>query len=350
MKTKIKARYLPYGALPYDDIKLLTHMMAKLFPQFPYLPILPNLSGKDTLVYRTLCNMPGVILKQNEITIKAGTDEYDKDMSYLDKCFNSPKSCDFERYTFSSPFLEKYLHIIKKFKSHNACINFLGPFTISQLLMNVAKEQMLVDKSFKKLFVQAVCVKALWIIKKIKEYCHTTVPVVILEEPMLGQLSTIKREDENITNEFVTNIIAEVAEKLHKAGALVGVQCMEKCDWTIPINAGVDIISFDAYNNPNNINIISEQIKDFLHKGGKINWGIVPSSSEKIIKGLSLEYTTDRFEKTIEGLSELKVPINLIYKSALVSVNNNTENLPILFAEKALIITTQLASKLAIRS
>ena len=40
--------------------------------------------------------------------------------------------------------------MIKKFNSPNAIINLLGPFTISQMLMNAAEEQMLADKTFRK--------------------------------------------------------------------------------------------------------------------------------------------------------------------------------------------------------
>ena len=188
----------------------------------------------------------------------------------------------------------------------------------------------------------------MWIIQKIKEYNPAIIPVIILEEPMLGRLSTVKRENDYITTELVINMLERVIEKLHKAGAIVGVQCMEKCDWNIPINAGVDIISFDAYNNPNNLNIISEQIKKFLYRGGKISWGIVPVGSEKLIKDATVEAMFLKFSKTIEGLYQAGVPISLIQKSSIIALNNDADKLPIMFSEKALLIATQLASKLVI--
>ena len=69
---------------------------------------------------------------------------------------------------------------------------------ISQILENVAEEEMLVDKTYRKLFIQAVCVKALWVIAKIKEISPDTKLLVILEEPTLGTLGEIKRENEEI--------------------------------------------------------------------------------------------------------------------------------------------------------
>lgn len=350
MRTKLKARYLPYGALPYENVQLVTNMMAKLFPTFPYLPVLKNLSPEDSLEYRTLGGMPGVIIDGRKISIKAGTKQYEREMSNLDKIYNNPEKYDLDQYAFDSPFLDKYLNIIKKFKSPNACINFLGPFTISQILMRAAKEQMLADKSFRKLFVQSVCIKAFWIIKKIKEYCETTTPVIVLEEPTLGELSVLKRENENINAENITNMLARVIEKIHNAGAIVCVQCFDKCNLSIPIDAGADIISFDAYNNPNNVKIFSEHVKSYLYRGGKINWGIVPVISEKHVKELSIDYISKRLSTAFEGLATEEIPIDLIEKTALISLNGNADKIPVMFAEKALMLITQMASKLAIRS
>ena len=347
---EIKTRCLPLGALPYESIQHATNMMAKLFPICPFLPFFPLIDSSDSAEKRTLCGMPGIKIEPKKISIKAGTKLYDKEMSNLDKVFNSPSIERLEQYSFENPFFDKYLNIIKKFKSHNASMNLTGPFTLSQLLMNAAKEQMLADKNYRKLFTQSVCVKALWVIEKIKEYCPTTKPIIILEEPLLGRLGVVKRENENITTEIVTNMLARVIEKIHNAGAIVGIQCFDKCDWTVPINAGADLISFDAYNNPNNINIIPEQITEFIQRGGMINWAIVPAISENHIKSLTVDYLAKRLSTTMEGLFLAGVPMDLIYKSAMVSTNGNLDKLPVMFAEKALLITTQLASRIAVRS
>ena len=246
--------------------------------------------------------------------------------------------------------MEKYLQMINKFKSPNAYINILGPFTVSQMLLASAQEQVLVDKSYRKLFIQAVCVKALWVIVEIKQVCPETVPVVILEEPMLSQLGMVKRENENITTDIVINLFSKVVEKLKQTGAIVGIQCLEKCDWSVPIKAGVDLISFDAYNNPNNLGIIPEIVTDFLRKGGMINWGIVPVVSDNMVKGLTIDYLYKRLSSTFGGIILAGVPAELLYQTALVSLNGDTDKLSIMFAERAMMLANQLASRLTVQS
>lgn len=301
-------RCIPLGALPYDNISSVTRMVAKLFPDIPSLVLLPKIDEDDSLIKRTFSNIPGIVFDDKGLKLKPTRPAFEEELKKLDKAFNNPSLINLEDYAIESIFLEKFIEIIKKFKSPYACVNLLGPFTVSQILTNAAKEQMLTDKSFRKLFIQSVCIKALWAIEKIKEFSPNTTPIIILEEPEFSKLGSIKRENDEITVELVTNLFARVVEKIKAKGALVAVQCLEKCDWKIPINAGIHIISYDAYNNPNNLCIIPEQITAFLRKGGKINWAIVPVLNEAMVKSLNISYVEQRLEATIEGLALAGVP------------------------------------------
>lgn len=345
---KLATRCIPLGTLPYENIESTTKLAAKFFDKLPFLPELPLVSEEDNIISRTLENIPGIRMKEKRVKLKVASNHYKQGMVKLDKAFNNPVIENLQPFAINSPFMEKFFQLIKKFKSPNAIVNLLGPFTITQILENAAEEQMLIDKTYRKLFIQAVCVKALWIIEKIKEANPDTVPLIILEEPRFGQLGDIKRDNEDVTIELVTSLFAKVIDKLHDAGALVGIQCLDKCDWKIPINAGVDLISFDAYNNPNNLSIIPEQIVEFVSRGGKINWGIIPVTNEAIIKSLNIDIVTNRLISTMENLIVAGVPTKFVYNSAYVSVQGDLEKQPLIFAEKAIILASQLAKKIPV--
>ena len=347
---KLSTRCIPLGALPYENIEGTTKMVAKLFQKLPSLYSHPKISTEDTIINRTLSNIPGIKIQDNKVMIKIASNHYKQNLEKLERAFNHPTKENLEPFAFETPFIEKYFSILKKFQSPETVVNLLGPFTISQMLINAAEEEMLVDKTYRKLFIQAICVKALWIINKIKEISPETKPLIILEEPLLGQLGNIKRENEEITIDLVTTLFARVVEKLKENGALIGVQCLEKCDWKIPINAGVDMISLDAYNNPNNLCIIPEKIIEFIERGGKINWGIVPVTNEAIIKSLNIDFVSNRFFSTLEGLIIAGVPEKYVYNSAFVSIQGDADKLPLIFAEKAIILSTQLAKKIPVKT
>jgi len=347
---KLSTRCIPNGALPYENISTITRMAAKLFEKIPYIPVLPKIGGKDSILRRTVSNIPGIKITESDKVVFRVSEKDEEEMKLLDKAFISPKKESLEHFGFEAEFLEKFLQMIKKFKSPNACVNILGPFTLSQLLLGNADIQMMADKNYRKIVIQAVAVKAMWIIDKIKEYCPQTEVLIMLDEPMLGKFGDVQRQSDSVTFELVTTMLARVVEKIKAQGGMVGVQCMEKCNWQIPIKAGVDLISFDAYNNPNNLCIIPETIIDFISRGGKICWCIVPVMNESIVKSLNVEYLKKRLLSTFDGLALAGVPANFVYNSSFVSVQGNLDHLPLIFAEKALILATQLSSKIPVLS
>ena len=166
---KLATRCIPLGAMPYENVDGTTKMVAKLFQKLPSLYRHPKISAEDTIINRTLGNIPGIRIKDNKVMIKITSNHYKQNFAKLEKAFNNPTLENLEPFAFEAPFIEKYFHILKKFKSPETVVNLLGPFTISQILINAAEEEMLVDKTYRKLFIQAICVKALWIIEKIKE-------------------------------------------------------------------------------------------------------------------------------------------------------------------------------------
>ena len=344
--TNLAAKILPMGAIPYNNVSSAVRMQAKLFSEIPYLPVLSNIDNEKSIISRTFSKIPGIKFEDKKYILNLNIDSYKAELVKLDKAYNHCSDELLEEYAIDSVFVEKFLQLIKKFKSPNACINLIGPFSISQLLKNNSDEHFLLEKSFRKLFIQLVCVKALWIINKIKEVSPNTTPIIVFEEPLAGRFGSVRREVEGVSIELITHMYERIVEKLKAAGALVAVHSNKKCDWKIPINAGVDIISFDAYNNPNNLSIFPDAIIEFINRGGKINWCIVPVMTEAMVKGLNIDYLENRLKATMEGLILSGVPIDMVYKSAMVSIQGDVNHLPLIFAEKALMLANQLANRL----
>lgn len=343
-------RCLPTGDLPYTTDKAATKMMVKLFEDIPYLANLPEASPDETLIKRTLINTPGVHIKEKKIIFKNDEEDLKQKLVALDAAFNNPTPENLEPYALNTFFLPKYRQIIERIKPAQTVVSLAGPFSVSQKILNKDGSQLLADKYYRKLVVQAVSVKALWIINKIREISPETVPLILLEEPLLNRVGDVKRENEDVTRDVIINMMSKVISKIHEFDSKAGIQCFEKCDWKIPIEAGVDLISFDAYTNPNNLNIIPDQVNEFLIRGGRINWAIVPVRNETLVKSLSIDNIYDRFIKTIEGLITAGTSERLTYNRASVSIQGNVNHLPLIFAEKALILSSQLAKRIPFKS
>lgn len=339
-------RCLPTGDLPYMTDKAATKMMVKLFENIPFLANLPNVSPDETLIKRSLMNMPGITFRDKKIIFNNGENNLKPKLVAMETAFNNPSVENLSKYSFDTFFLHKYYQIIDRIKPQETVVNLVGPFTISQQAVNKDGIQLIQDKYYRKLIVHAISIKALWIINKIKELSPETKPLILLEEPLLHKVGNIKRENEDITRDVIVNMLSDVIKKIHDIDAKAGVQCFEKCDWKIPIEAGADLISFDAYTNPNNLNIIPAQINEFLANGGRINWAIVPVRNETIVRNLNIDNLYDRFIKTIEGLIISGTSEKLTYNRSTVSIQGNINHLPLIFAEKALILASQLSKRI----
>jgi hypothetical protein len=136
----------------------------------------------------------------------------------------------------------------------------------------------------------------------------------------------------------------EVVTAIHKKGALVGTHCCGNTEWPILIDAGVDIISFDAYEFGDTISYYPEQVKSFLEKGGVIAWGIVPTS-EKI-----LDETTDslkiKLENKIANLAGKGIDKELLWQQCLLTPSCGTGSLPVALSDKIFQELSRLSQEL----
>ena len=343
---KLNIKNLPIVNLPYENINLCKQMMLKIYENLPFIAELPLIDPLENTLYRTVCNIPGIKLENKKILLSdSDTETFRKALKEIDAIYNSPTIENLEKFKFDAPFFEIYEQIIKRTKPHYTLIKFTGPFSFAEAVRNQNTVNLFTDKLYRKFLIQAFALKAMWFICKIQNLCSDTKVLILYDEQSLNNFSNLKREEE-LTSENVISILSKIYQKIHDSGGFVGVQSFKKCNWQIPIDAGADLLSFDAYNNPNNLNVIAENIKNFIINGGLINWGIVPVMNENIIKSINLDFIENKFKKTVENLSNNGVPYDLLLKHSTVSVQGDLSKIPVLHAEKALILANQLSKKL----
>ncbi len=347
---KLNFKNLPVGNLPYENIQSCKQLMLRLYEDIPFLPELPLMNPNDDVYHKVLDNIPFVQFKEGKILIsESSNDKLMQKVMHLEKVYNSFNlGEDLENYAFESPYMEMYIEILKRLKPTMTVFNIIGPFTLANSFMNKNASTMILDKTYRKFVMYLIIAKALWFIKKIKEASPDTTPLIVFDERMLFKFGTLKRTNESITKETVSMLMARVFSRLRKEGAKICVQAFEKCNWQLVFDTEcVDMISFDAYNNPSSLNILAHNVNNFLAKGGCINWGFVPVMNENAIRSLNLATLQNRLKLTMEGLADQGVSYDLLLNNSTVSVQGDLYKYPILFAEKALMLASQLSAKLS---
>ena len=335
---------IPSGTLPYIDKSICKQNMIRLFEEIPYLPDLPVLSSEENVLNRTIENIP-CFTKEKRLELIEN--DVKKIANKIDALYNSSDYAGLDAFKSSSLFFEDYIKIINRIKPQNTIIRLMGPFSLMKEISNIDLYKMISDRAFRKFFLQCIVLKAIWYINQVKSVSPDTAPIILFEDYSLNKFGTLKLKNETVTDDTITNIYQKLSQKIHSAGAYIGIECFEKCNWQLMIESNVDLISFNALNHHTSFSIITDKINSFLSKGGYINWAYIPTSNETSVKNIKIDEISRKLENIMNELVDDGVRRELLYNHSTVSVLGNVDKLPIIFAEKALIISTQLGKRIA---
>jgi hypothetical protein len=147
--------------------------------------------------------------------------------------------------------------------------------------------------------------------------------ICFIDEPILSAFGSstyvsVRRDD-------VINLLTDMIDAVHADGGIAGMHCCGNTEWSIPIDAGVDIISFDAFQYGETIAMYSGAVKAFLANGGALAWGIVPTSTA--IREQTVEGLADRLEGMMDHLASKGIEKLLITDQALLTPSCGTGSL-----------------------
>ncbi len=275
MASELTLECLAIGSLPCDSLDKAMEIVEKDFCNIPFWPQLTNISKKEDMIVQFSDNLP----------------------------------------SFYSVSFSKFVELIKKTKPKFAKGQITGPHTMSFIIKNEHLAEILAEK-------------ALWQIEQIKCASPDTTPIIFIDEPSLATPN----------GDNPTEMIKFVSDKIKENGALSGVHSCANCDWNIAIDAGVDIISFDAYTyNP------KPEFKNFILNGGKIAWGVVPTKDIKAIENANLDKMIEVFENGVKNLTKMGIDEKIIIENSLITPSCGAGSLSEKMAEKAMDLTKQLS-------
>jgi hypothetical protein len=203
-----------------------------------------------------------------------------------------------------------------------------GPITFGLAIVDENKRSIYYNELFRDVVVKGITMKARWVLDKFKPLGLNQ--VCFIDEPILSAFGSstyvsVQRKD-------VVSHIKEVVEAVHQEGALAGTHCCGNTEWPILIDAGVDIISFDAYEFGDTVGYYPEPMKKFLEGGGAIAWGIAPTS-EKINQETPNSLVENLKEK-VKNLAGKGINEDLIWEQCLLTPSCGTGSLSVELSEK----------------
>jgi hypothetical protein len=215
-----------------------------------------------------------------------------------------------------------------------------GPVSFALTLVDEKKRAIYYNEEFRDVITKAIIAKSRWQVKKFKEYAEDI--ICFIDEPILSAFGSstyvsVKRED-------VVEMLRETIDAIHKDGAYVGIHCCGNTEWSILMDAGVDMVNFDAFEYGHTIAMYPEHVKAHLERGGTLAWGVVPTSTA--IREQTVESLEKKLEEGIDGLAATGIDRNLIIKQALISPSCGTGSMDIEDAEKVFDLLNKLSTRM----
>lgn len=256
MSIKTKCTATAIGSLPYSEAAQAVDTVLANIPDAPIWPQLPRLGLNEQMEVQYSEGIPCVVIDQEKKRMYFQTDGdhsdalaefYEKYMAAMDP---DSGSGDCSAMAITPEYSKGFYAMESRLKSLNGTskrpfvkVQTTGPCSIALTIVDENKRAIYYNDEFRDVVVKAMAMKCRWQIQRYKNFAEKV--ICFIDEPILSAFGSstyvsVQRED-------VVNILKEVIDAVHADGALAGIHCCGNTEWSILIDAGVDIVNFDAF-------------------------------------------------------------------------------------------------------
>lgn len=320
------------GSFPHKDPSQACDVILRAIPDIPVWPQLPNTNFREEMEIQYSEGLPCVVLDEAEQRMFFDTSG---DMTDALEIFYENYMAENVDYFQISPEFSRGIYEMEKKVTEAAPPSLqyfksqvTGPITTGLGRVDENKRAIYYNDILRDVVVKGMEMKARWQLRRFKSLGWDQ--ICFIDEPILSGFGSstyvsVQRMD-------VVDHLKDVITAIHKEEGLAGIHCCGNTEWTILIDAGVDIISFDAYEFGETIGYYPERVMSFLENGGVLAWGIVPTS-EKINRETP-ESLIKKLEDLIKNLANKGIDRNLIWETCLLTPSCGTGALSVELSEK----------------
>ena len=336
------------GSMPFIDPEHAIDVSLSRMPQAPLWPQLPRLGFREQMEIQYSEGMPCTVIdaEKGRMYFDAAKD-YSEEFAVFYEAYMAAMDPETGNGNCSamaiSPDFSRGFHtLLKRLKASERRVPFVkvqttGPCTFALTITDQDKRAIYYNEEFRDMIVKALAMKCRWQIQKFKPLADRV--ICFIDEPILSAFGSstyvsVKRDD-------VVGLLAEMISAIHSDSAVSGVHCCGNTDWSILVDAGADIVNFDAFEFGDTILMYAEAIKKHLEAGGMLAWGIVPTSTK--IREQSVEDLATRLEALMDKLAARGIDKQLVARQAVLTPSCGTSSMEPDDAEKVFEILADLS-------
>ena len=333
------------GSMPHPKVEDAVRVVLDCVPDAPFWPQLSARGLNEQMEVQYNEGLPRVVIDRG------------KDRMYL----NTAGDASMELATFYENFMAEnveYFQITPEFsqgvyametalaaagrKRPFVKVQTTGPISFGLTIVDEAKRAIYYNPEFIDVVVKCLAMKCRWQIRKFARFAERV--ICFVDEPILSAFGSSTYV--SVTREDVVAKLSEVIEAVHAEGALAGVHCCGNTEWSIPIDAGADLVNFDAFDYGETIALYPEAVKRHLESGKALAWGVVPTNSVKI-RTQTVESLVGIFDRLVANLARVtRLDPALIVRQAVITPSCGTGSLPVADSERVFSLLGQTSRAL----
>ena len=306
------------GSLPYLDVDKACREVLATLPHIPYWPQLVKRSFLEDMNIQQSWHLPLLeIDKETHALFISGAREMEQELVSFYERFMAEETDYFAIPLEYAPGLYRMVELASLESPPIGPLYIKGqssgPLTFGAAITDVDEKAILHNPDLMEAMVSALSIKALWQVKKLQESGRKT--ILFFDEPYLSgfgsAFSPVSREEVVAHLQRIFHFLRERTE------VILGIHCCGNTDWAMLLEAGPDIINFDAYEYLDYFLLYKDAIVEFLEQGGTIAWGIVPTSGLKRGETAGLLY--ERLLIGLEKIIEWGISKNTLYTQSMLT-------------------------------
>jgi len=327
------------GSLPCVEPSQAVDIVLANIPEAPIWPQLPRLGINEQMETQYSEGMPCVVIDRVKGRMYLDTaQDYSEAFAtfygaYMGAMETPAGTGDFSPLAITSEFSKGIYALESRLRTEGKKRPFVkvqttGPCSFALTIVDENKRAIYYNEEFRDVIIKALAMKCRWQIQKFQPYAERV--ICFIDEPILSAFGSSTYV--SVTRENVVAHLMEVIDAVHAEGGLAGVHCCGNTEWSILIDAGVDIVNFDAFGYGETIAMYPAAVKAHLERGGALAWGVVPTSTA--IRAQTVDTLAAHYEKMADLLAAKGIDKQLICEQSLITPSCGTGSLEPADAEK----------------
>jgi hypothetical protein len=333
------------GSLPHKDPQQAVDVVLQNIPNAPIWPQLPAFGLHEQMEIQYSEGIPRVVLDQ--VKGRMYFDTTGDTSADLAEFYEKFCADDLEAFRISPDFSKGIYAMEAALKASGIKRPFVkvqttGPLSVGLSIVDEKKRAIYYNPEFVDVVVKGMAMKCRWQIRKFQPYAEKV--ICFVDEPILSAFGSSTYV--SVTRDDTVAKLGEVIDAIHGEGAIAGVHCCGNTEWPILMDAGVDIINFDAFDYGETILLYPDNFKAHLKAGKGLAVGIVPTNSAKI-QAATVDSLTAKFCALMEKLAKATgLDTQLICRQSFITPSCGTGSLPVADAELVFKTLHEMSTKL----